>query len=70
MSARKLETGIRTISAGIPYTFTHYSCGLRLLGFQLLRFYCNRFLGFGWVLGTHILCWILECWRTRRQIGV
>ena len=51
MSARKLETGIRTISAGIPYTFTHYSCGLRLLGFQLLRFYCNRFWGLVGFLG-------------------
>ena len=34
----KLETGLRTISAGIPHTL--YSQGLRLLGFQLLGLCC------------------------------
>ena len=33
-NAKRLETGLRTLSAGIPYR-------LRLLGFQLWGFYCR-----------------------------
>ena len=40
VNPKKLETGLRPNNAGIPYTI-HYSSGLRLLGFQLLGFYCR-----------------------------
>ena len=36
---QRLETGLRTIRAGIPYTLLVEE--LRLLGFQLLGFYCK-----------------------------
>ena len=50
----KLETGLRPNSAGIPSTLL--SRGLRLLGFQLLGFYCNGFKGFS-VVGSGDSVW-------------